>query len=88
MKKIVQSLRLRDNLPSKVKLIPMIKRKDIPSYYHSCDAVIGNLRIGSFEYVELEAIMCKKPVISFNDKKIKIFLDDKESRITIYSRYQ
>ena len=73
------SLRLRDNLPSKVKLIPMIKRKDIPSYYHSCDAVIGNLRIGSFEYIELEAIMCKKPVISFNDKKIKIFLDDKEA---------
>ena len=68
------SLRLRENLPPKVKLIPMIKRKDIPSYYQSCDAVIGNLRIGSFEYVELEAIMCKKPVISFTDKKIKIFL--------------
>ena len=63
------SLRLRENLPSKVKLIPMIKRKDIPNYYHSCDAVIGNLRIGSFEYVELEAIMCRKPVISFTDKK-------------------
>ena len=40
--------------------------------------MIGNLRIGSFEYVELEAIMCKKPVISFNDKKIKISVDDKE----------
>jgi glycosyltransferase involved in cell wall biosynthesis len=56
----------------------MIKRKDIPGYYHSCDAVIGNLRIGSFENVELEAIMCKKPVISFTDKKIKISVDDKE----------
>ena len=72
------SLRLRENLPSQVKLIPMIKRKDIPGYYHSCDAVIGNLRIGSFEYVELEAIMCKKPVISFTDKKIKICVDGKE----------
>ena len=72
------SLRLRENLPPKVKLIPMIKRKDIPGYYHSCDAVIGNLRIGSFEYVELEAVMCKKPVISFTDKKIKISMDGKE----------
>ena len=41
-------------------------------YYKWCDAVIGNLRIGSFEFVELEAVMCKKPVINFTDKKIKI----------------
>jgi len=72
------SLNLRNNLPSQVKLIPMIKRKEMPSYYQWCDAVIGNLRIGSFEYVELEAVMCKKPVINFTDKKINIILDDKE----------
>ena len=46
------SLQLRENLPPQVKLIPMIKRKDMPSYYYWADAVIGNLRIGSFEYVE------------------------------------
>ena len=72
------SLNLRNNLPSQVKLIPMIKRKEMPSYYQWCDAVIGNLRIGSFEYVELEAVMCKKPVINFTNKKINIILDDKE----------
>ena len=72
------SLRLRENLPSQVELIPMIKRKDMSSYYGWADAVIGNLVIGSFEYVELEAVMCKKPVISFTDKKIKISVDDKE----------
>ena len=72
------SLELRENLPSQVKLIPMIKRKEIPSYYKWCDAVIGNLKIGSFEYVELEAVMSKKPVINFTDKKIKIFYDEKE----------
>ena len=72
------SLRLRENLPRQVKLIPMIKRKDIPKYYHWADAVIGNLRIGSFEYVELEAVICKKPVISFTDKSFKIILEDIE----------
>jgi len=69
------SLRLRENLPPQVELIPMIKRKDMPSYYGWADAVIGNLVIGSFEYVELEAVMCKKPVISFTDKSFKIILE-------------
>ena len=69
------SLRLRENLPSQVELIPMIKRKDMPSYYCRADAVIGNLIIGSFEYVELEAVICKKPVISFTDKSFKIILE-------------
>tara|TARA_Y100000590_G_scaffold174303_1_gene199336 strand:+ start:13987 stop:15204 length:1218 start_codon:yes stop_codon:yes gene_type:complete len=73
------SLKLKENLPSQVKLIPMIKRKDMPKYYQWCDAVIGNLRIGSFEYVELEAVMSKKPVINFTDKNIKIIVDDKET---------
>ena len=69
------SLRLRENLPPQVELIPMIKRKDMPSYYGWADAVIGNLVIGSFEYVELEAVICKKPVISFTDKSFKIILE-------------
>ena len=72
------SLQLRENLPPQVELIPMIRRKDIPRYYHWADAVIGNLRIGSFEYVELEAVICKKPVISFADKSFKIILEDIE----------
>ena len=69
------SLKLREKLPSQVKLIPMIKRNDMPKYYHWADGVIGNLRIGSFEYVELEAVMSNKPVISFTDKKIYINID-------------
>ncbi len=72
------SLRLRENLPSQVKLIPMIKRKEMPSYYQWCDAVIGNLRIGSFEYVELEAVISKKAVINFTNERIKIIFNDKE----------
>ena len=72
------SLRLRENLPPQVELIPMIKRKEMPSYYYWADAVIGNLIIGSFEYVELEAVICKKPVISFTDKSFKIVLEGAE----------
>tara|TARA_B100001750_G_scaffold248143_1_gene277090 strand:+ start:1006 stop:2211 length:1206 start_codon:yes stop_codon:yes gene_type:complete len=72
------SLRLRENLPPQVELIPMIKRKDMPSYYYRADAVIGNLIIGSFEFVELEAVICKKPVISFTDKSLKIILEGTE----------
>ena len=73
-----KSLKLKENLPSQVKLIPMIKRKEMPNYYKWCDAIIGNLKIGSFEYVELEAVMSKKPVINFTDKKIKILYEEKE----------
>ena len=72
------SLQLRENLPPQVKLIPMIKRKDMPSYYYWADATIGNLRIGSFEYVELEAVICKKSVVSFTDKSYKIILEGTE----------
>ena len=39
------SLKLRENLPSHVKLIPMIKRKEMSSYYQWSVAIIGNLRI-------------------------------------------
>ena len=72
------SRELRDNLPKQVKLIPMIKRYDMPKYYYWADAVIGNLRIGSYEYVEMEAVYCKKPVISYVNHDIKIILDGKE----------
>jgi glycosyltransferase involved in cell wall biosynthesis len=72
------SLQLRENLPPQVKLIPMIKRKDMPSYYYWADAVIGNLRIGSFEYVELEGVICGKPVVSFTDKSFKMILEGTE----------
>ena len=69
---------IRDDPPKQVKLIPMIKRYDMPKYYYWADAVIGNLRIGSYEYVEMEAVYCKKPVISYVNHDIKIILEGKE----------
>ena len=73
-----KSLQLRENLPEQVKIIPMIKRSDIPKYYHWCDAVIGNLKIGSYENVELEAALSEKPIVSFVNKEIKIIFNDSE----------
>ena len=72
------SLRLRENLPPQVELIPMIKRKDMPSYYYWADAVIGNLFIGNHEIVALEGVLCKKPVISYTDPNTKIVVDGNE----------
>ena len=72
------SLKIRESRPKQVKLIPMIKRNDMPRYYDWADAVIGNLRIGSYEFVEMEAVFSKKPVINYSDPKIEIILDDKK----------
>tara|TARA_Y100000817_G_scaffold270469_1_gene228617 strand:+ start:834 stop:2015 length:1182 start_codon:yes stop_codon:yes gene_type:complete len=72
------SLKIRESRPKQVRLIPMIKRNEMPRYYKWSDAVIGNLRIGSYEYVEMEAVFSKKPVINFADPKIEIILDDKK----------
>ena len=72
------SLKIRESKPKQVKLIPMIKRHDIHKYYQWAEAVIGNLRIGTFEFVEMEAVFSKKPVISYADPKIEIIIDKKK----------
>ena len=72
------SLKLRESRPKRVKLIPMIKRNEITKYYAWADAVIGNLRMGYFENIELEAIFCKKPVISYVNKSIQYILENKQ----------
>lgn len=69
---------LLKNKPSQVKLIPMIKRNDMVKYYNFSDAVIGNMRIGTFSLVELEAVFCNKPVIQYTNPEIKINVDNQE----------
>jgi glycosyltransferase involved in cell wall biosynthesis len=72
------SLKIRESRPKQVKLIPMIKRNEITKYYTWADAVIGNLRMGVFENIELESIFCKKPVINYADKSIQYILENKQ----------
>ena len=64
--------------PPQVKLVPMIKREDMARYYNYADAVLGNMRIGTYALVELEGINCKKPVLQYTNKKMKIFAGEKE----------
>ena len=71
------SLKIRESRPKQVKLISMIKRNEITKYYAWADAVIGNLRGGYFESIELESIFCKKPVINYVDKSIQCILENK-----------
>ena len=53
--------------PKQVKLIPPILRENILDYYEKADAVIGSMGVDYPEGVALEAIMCKKPVLSYNN---------------------
>ena len=70
--------KLIDEMPSQIKLIPPIKRSEMPKYYRFADAVIANLFIGTFELVGLESVMCGTPVIQYTNHKRKIIVDKKE----------
>jgi glycosyltransferase involved in cell wall biosynthesis len=59
------------NMPSQVKLIPIIKKEEIGNYYAFADAVIGQMKNGLGAAVEREAVYCKKPVVQYADPKIK-----------------
>ena len=65
------------NKPKKVRLIPVIKREDVPSVYSFSDGVIGQMRSGLTANVEREGVMCKKPVIQYADPNIKYKIDGK-----------
>lgn len=63
------------NMPSQVKLIPIIKKGEIANYYAFADAVIGQMKNGLGAAVEREAVYCKKPVVQYADPKIKFEVD-------------
>ena len=46
----------------------------MPEYYSFLDAIIGNMRIGTWELVDLEGVMCGKPVLSYSDSNHKLLI--------------
>jgi len=70
--------KLLEKIPFQVKLVPMIKRSNMINYYNFADAVIGNMHGGYTELVELEGIMCKKPVLQYQSKKMTMIIKNKE----------
>ena len=73
-----QSLDLIKNKPKKVKMISKIEKEDMPKYYYSADAVLGEMQSGHLNYTECEAVLCNKPVLSYNDPNCKYFINDEE----------
>jgi len=70
--------KLIEKKPPQVRFIPMIKRKDMPSFYRFADAVIGQMRAGIQGGIEREAVMCGKAVVHYSDPNRKIILDGEE----------
>ncbi len=66
------------NVPSQVKLIHMINRVDMAKYYNFADAILGNMKIGTFALVELEGVFCGKPVIQYTNTEMKIRIDEQD----------
>lgn len=61
-----------ENKPPQVKLIPVMKRDEVARYYAFADAIMGQMSVGGIHgYVEREAALCKKPVLSYSDPNIK-----------------
>ena len=77
-----EELRIKDELlktkPPQVTLVPMIHREDMPRYYTFADAVLGSMRIGTYAATELDATMCKKPVILYTNPQMKLIANGKE----------
>ena len=62
--------------PANVKAIPLIKSDEMINYYMFADAVIGDFRLStSFGFIEMEAALLKKPVLSYVDPNAKFILD-------------
>lgn len=51
--------------PDKVKIVPKIPRNEIPSYYLSANALLGQISTTTCGGIEREAISCKIPVFCY-----------------------
>jgi len=56
-----------ETIPTQVKLIPLIDRKELGRYFIFADAILGNMRSGFPQGIERDAAYCKKPVIAYCD---------------------
>jgi len=74
-----QSLDLIRSKPEKIKLINKIERKDMPKYYSSVDAILGDMQSGHLNFTECEAVLCGKPVLCYNDPNCKYLINNKEN---------
>lgn len=69
---------LMNDMPPQVKFIPLIKRDELARYFVFVDAIIGQMRSGAQGAIERDAVLCKKPVVTYTDPDRPTFLDGKE----------
>jgi len=67
--------KLVNKIPKQVKFIPLIKRKELGTYFVAVDAIMGQMRSGIQGGIERDAAFCKKPVICFTDPNKPNFID-------------
>ena len=70
--------KLIEEKPSQIKLIPLVKRKELGRYIVFADAVLGQLKSGIQGSIERDSAYCKKPVICYTDQKNTNIIGDKE----------
>lgn len=70
--------RLMEEKPPQVKLIPLVKRSELPKYITFADAILGQLKTGGQGAIERDSAYCKKPVICYTDTKKTKIIDGKE----------
>ena len=70
--------KLVDEIPDKVKFIPLIKNKELGRYFVSVDAIMGQMRSGAQGAIERDAAYCKIPILCFTDPNQPIIMDGKK----------
>ena len=70
--------KLVDEMPNKVRFIPLIKKEELGRYVIASDAIMGQMRSGIQGGIERDAAYCKKPVLCFTDPNQPIIIDGEE----------
>ncbi len=71
--------KLLKDMPKQVKLIPLINRNELASYYRGVDAILGQWRCGILGGIERDAVFCKMPVLCYIDTKRSLIIDGEKS---------
>jgi len=64
--------------PEQVEFIPLVKRSELGSFFKYADAVLGQMRAGVQGGIERDAAYCKKPVVSYCDKKQVMTIEEEK----------
>lgn len=81
-----ENKKLLNDMPTQIKLIPLINRQELGSYYRGVDAILGQWRCGVLGGIEKDASFCKVPILCYIDPKKPWIIDEKEMIPPYYPR--